>query len=424
MSDPRPDPRPVPERLPIGGVPAGLTAQPLTRADGEVARTRHGNVKMTGTVLVAEQPDLAHTDPGSAPVGVTDAEWRWALRASRRSWSTITARLGDRAWPVAVTLARTGVITLPCRVTDLRLGNPLRWNLTDRWTAHRTTEAETRTAQTSRWAARARAAADTVEEFDPDLAAALRAARGHEPLLPVLIYAAEDLAAGRSHDGPRAFSQTHFFDTKVRDDAPDILTAAGASDETLAALGLRRSPYLGLGGPILLPVGGAVVDLATVHGPVQFRADQPMPADLAPGVTVLAIIENLQAAEAICDNHPTVAVLWSAGQPSGHALRTATRLADQAASVVIATDADLGGVRIAARIYDALADTSTARIIDPGTQPHPDREPFGPVSTLGLQTYTGRSDVIGDFARAVAARNYPVEQEAAIRAALVTDIAE
>ena len=388
-----------------------------------MARTRRGNVKVTAAVLGAEHPHLTHTSPDVPPAGLSLTEWRWALAASRRSWSTVTARLGDRAWQVAVILVRTGVVTLHCTVTDLRLGPPLRWYLTDRWAIHRTAQAEARTEEVSGWADSAAQAAERIRELDPGLAATLAAARGHEPLLPVLIHAADDLATGRSHDGPRAFSQTHFEGTKSRDDVADVLTAGGASPETLAALGLRRSPYLGLGGAITLAVGNSNLDLRLLHGPVQFRADQPLRAALAASARVLAIIENLQAAETICDQHPGVAVVWSAGQPSDHTLRIAAALAPQATTVIIATDADLGGVRIAGRIADSMPSSTSFRILDSGNQPHKAREPFGPTSRTGLQTYTGRSDAVGDFARAVAARNYPVEQEAAIRSALLQSVA-
>jgi hypothetical protein len=91
--------------------------------------------------------------------------------------------------------------------------------------------------------------------------------------------------------------------------------------------------------------------------------------------------------------------------------------------VIIATDADLGGVRIAARIADSMPSSTSLRILDPGNQPHKAREPFGPTSRAGLQTYTDRSDAVGDFAREVAARDYPVEQEAAIRSAFLANVA-
>lgn len=83
------------------------------------------------------------------------------------------------------------------------------------------------------------------------------------------VEAHKDELAGTTHDGPRAFSQTHFGDTKVRDAAPAILAAAGAAPATLAALGLTRSPYLGLGGAIaVVTSNGLPLDLRTLAGPV------------------------------------------------------------------------------------------------------------------------------------------------------------
>jgi hypothetical protein len=273
------------------------------------------------------------------------------------------------------------------------------------------------------WETRAAAAAALVADLDERLAAALASGRGHEPLLPVLVHAAEDLAAGRVHDGPRAFSQTHFEHTKARDDAPDILAAAGASPQTIAALGLRRSPYLGLGGPLRLTVAEQPWSLRGVHGPIQIRADQPLTVALEGSrPPLLALIENLQAAESVCDHHPGVAVLWSAGQPSTRTLAIITALSAQAERVLIATDADLGGVRIAGRLLTALPDPARAVILDVGTCPHEPRAPFGEASVTGLEAYTNREDSIGAFARAIAERGYPVEQEAAIRSALLAHL--
>lgn len=413
-----------PERLPLTGMPDGLTARPLRNPDGTVRRDRRGFIKATQVVLTAADDTPRHTDPQQPPTGVEAGEWRWALGATRRSWSRVADRFGSRAWPLAVCLARAGVIVVDCAAEDLRLGPPLRWRLTDTGLAARRTRSTAHAVHITGWEKRADAAGALVADLDSGLADALSAARGHETRLPVLVYAAEDLAAGISHDGPRAFSQAHFRDTKARDDAPEILASAGASPETIAALGLRRSPYLGLGGPVQLRTAEQAWDLRGVHGPVQLRADQPLTATIVDGYrpVILALIENLQAAETVCDRHPGVAVLWSAGQPSGHTLKQAAALAAQAGEVIIATDADLGGVRIAARIADAAPPSVPLRILDAGAEPHETREPFGVTSRRGLQAYTTRPDSVGDFARAVATRDYPVEQEAAIRTALLRAI--
>ena len=96
---------------------------------------------------------------------------------------------------------------------------------------------------------RAAAAAATVDERCPELGAALRVTAIGRATTPVLVFAAEDLAEGVKHAGPRAFSQAHFEHTKVRDDAAQILLDAGVPDDVPVELGLRRSARLGLAGP-------------------------------------------------------------------------------------------------------------------------------------------------------------------------------
>jgi hypothetical protein len=413
-----------PERLPLAGVPDGLIARPQRHPDGTVRRDRRGFIKASHVILAPPEEPPPHTDPENPPPGVTATEWRWVLGATRRAWSRIRAKFGQRAEPLAHILARAGTVVLDCEAADLHLGPPLRWRLTAAGLAARDARDTARAAHVIGWETRAAAAAALIADLDEGLAAALTTGRGHQTRLPVLVHAAEDLAAGRVHDGPRAFSQTHFEHTKARDDAPDILTAAGASPETIAALGLRRSPYLGLGGPIRLDLAGQTWDLRGVHGPIQVRADQPLTATLLGGnrPLTLAMIENLQAAETICDQHPAVAVLWTAGQPSDHTLQIAVTLAVEAAEVLIATDADLGGVRIAARIADAVPDATPIRILDAGAHAHDPRDPFGATSRAGLETFAARLDAVGDFARTVAARDYPVEQEAAIRSVLLRSL--
>lgn len=410
-----------PERLPLAGVPDGLVARPPRNSDGTVSRYRRGFIKATKVVLAPAEDPPPHSDLQMPPPGVTAGEWGWVLGAARRGWPGVVTKFGERAWPLALTLIHAGIVVLDCEAEDLRLGEPQRWRLTEIGLAARDARDSARAAYITGWEARAAAASLLVAALDPGLAAALTTGRGHQSRLPVLVHAAEDLAAGRVHDGPRAFSQAHFGHTKARDDAPDILAAAGASPEAIAALGLRRSPYLGLGGPIRLLVDGQTWDVRALHGPVQFRADQPLDASIAGdgGPITLAVIENLQAAETICDQHPGVAVLWLAGQPSEHTLQIAATLTAQASEIIIATDADLGGVRIAARVVDAVPTSVPHRILDSGREAHERRDPFGATSRTGLQTFTARLDAIGDFARTVAARGYPVEQEAAIRTALL-----
>jgi hypothetical protein len=131
----------------------------------------------------------------------------------------------------------------------------------------------------------------------------------------------------------------------------------------------------------------------------------------------MLVIENLQAAETACDTYPDLAVAWTAGQPADPALRLIIHLADQVEHVLIITDADLGGVRIAQRILAALNHPESAHVIDVGAQPHTKRAPFGPDSMASLQA-AARDNRVGVLATACLTRGYPVEQEAATRAAV------
>lgn len=137
----------------------------------------------------------------------------------------------------------------------------------------------------------------------------------------------------------------------------------------------------------------------------------------------LAVVENLQAAETVCDSFGlTVAVVWCAGQPADRPLDLIAELAARAERVLIAPDADWGGVRIAARIAGALPRGIDWEILDAGTGPHDQREPFGTASREGLATagQTAPDERVRAFAAAVLARGYPVEQEASVRAVLAS----
>ncbi len=218
------------------------------------------------------------------------------------------------------------------------------------------------------------------------------------------------------HDGPRAFSQAHFADTKERENAAEILRAAGASDDTITALGIARSGYIGVGGPVDLPG----CQISKLHGPVLLRANDPALAHATAQAENLALllVENLQAAQSACDRYPGLVVVHTSGQPDDEALPFISRIATSAAQVIIIPDADLGGARIAQRILTALPDIGHAVLIDIGTQPHPSREPFGPVSMNGLQALAATANPVALFAAACLSRGYPVEQEAATLAAI------
>lgn len=408
--------------LPLPGVPDGLVAYVQPRADGSLPRDRRGRLKATRVTLVrdADPNSEPPAEPGDPITGVADLDLAWVTRQDSRRWPSISGRFGEAATEVAWLLAAGGVVALSCSVTDqATLGSVLRWDLTPAWRQHRAARSEQHADSVGTWAERARAAADRIEPTDPGLATALRTARGSSPLLPVLVYAAEDLVEGNSHDGPRAFSQVHFGDTKERDDVAKVLTDAGASPETLLALGLARSPYVGLGGPIILDTPAGPWHLSAVTGPTHFRltADQPLTSRVRNGA-VLALIENKQAAEAMCDAFPDLAVAYVAGQPSDAALDLIRGLADGSSRVLIATDADLGGVRIAQRLLAAVTPHPRVEVLDVGTADHVPGATFGDLSVHGLTVLAAQDNPIGTFANACLARGYQVEQEAPIRAAL------
>lgn len=410
--------------VPLAGVPDGLVALARTRNDGTLPRDRRGRAAVRRALLAAE--------PGTQPLrlehvlpDVADPDRTWATSVPSRRWDTVRSRLGDRAWDTAVALARAGVLTVHVEVDGVRVGTPRRVELTPPWADAARQAREGRTAAAASLRDDARALAGQVRPLDPGLADALDAARGHEPAsAPVLVAAARDLLEGVSHDGPRAFSQAHFTDTKAREDAPAILAAAGAAPSTLTALGLVRSPYLGLGGAVVVSGrAGDDTNLRGYAGPVRFRVGPgPFSARLAAGggPVTLAVVENLQAAEAVCDAHLIgLAVAWCAGQPADRPLAVIAALAAQADRVLVAPDADWGGVRIAARVVEALPDGVAVEVLDAGTAPHRPHDPFGAPAVAGLARLAEHPHAqIRGLATAVSTRGYAVEQEANVRAVL------
>lgn len=395
--------------MPLRGVPDGLVALTIPRRANDelrVPRDRKQRLKPTRVDLAA-----AARSGGTA---LPAADRQWLLAAKRRAWPTVTSRFGARAWDTVCDLVRAGLAEIRCQVAGSALSDPVAVILTDHGLAEQGARRLARAESAEALKKRACAAADAIDELDPGLAEALRRARGTEARLPVLVFAAEDLLAGRVHDGPRAFSQAHFGHTKQRDDAPAVLRSAGATPQTLTALGLERSPYLGLGGAIQL--GG--IDLSRLRGPVLFRAnDTALRTVRAHAATrAVVVVENLQAAENVCDTQEHVAVAYSAGQPSDAALDVISALVATAECVLVVPDADLGGVRIAERILTALPSNGHVQLLDVGEQPHEPREAFAAPTLAALKACgAGRA---APLAKAVLARGYPVEQEAATRAAV------
>jgi Protein of unknown function C-terminus (DUF2399) len=416
-----PDGRPrIPWAEPSSGVRAVVE---LRRRGDELVDPvdRRGRLRSDRVLLVAATPPVRDAEG----LGLSDADWRFVVDADRREWSSVTSRFKGAAAQVAMALAEAGVVELlvPTGASRANVDRCIRWYLSPAWVDRSRVAADDRSQTHADATARAAHLAAQVRALDPGFAAALLDTAVTSPTFPVLTAAAADLVGGVSHDGPRAFSQTHFGHTKARDDAPKLLRAAGVSEDTLDALGLRRSPYVGIGGPVT----AAGWDAATWPGPVRLRVDphRPLPVVLHPGARALLLVENLQAAETVCDTHPDVGVVWFAGQPADTVLAVcaalATSAADTGALILVAPDADLGGVRIAARVLTVVPKHARVQLIDVGDMPHTAQKLF-PEATLDVLHGTTASgphaELLTRFADAVATRGYPVEQEAVIRAAL------
>jgi Protein of unknown function C-terminus (DUF2399) len=412
-------------RVPLLRVPGGTAAYAVPGSDGALRRDRKGRAVARKVHLAA---DGTHPQavPGQNPGLVTDADWRWITAVPSRHWATVAGQFADRAWATTVALVRAGVLTVDCAVDGLQLGAPAMVRLTSPWVALIEQRSNGRTVDLLNWRERARVLADAIAHIDSGLAAALSAARGHEKTLPVFVAAAEDLLGGIIHDGPRAFSQVHFGDTKAREDTPAILAAAGVSADAIAALGLTRSPYLGLGGAVTITgSSGVPIDLWQFAGPVRLRVDPDSELlrarlKLDDGTITLAIIENLQAAETVCDAYGHLAVAWCAGQPADRPLTLIAGLAKTAGRVLVAPDADWGGVRIADRLVSALPPGVDVQILDAGAAGHETRDSFSATTCEGLHVMelSASDQRVRAFAAAVRERGYPVEQEASVRAVL------
>ena len=210
-----------------------------------------------------------------------------------------------------------------------------------------------------------------------------------------------------------------FGTTKARDDVNRILTRAETEIEAQVELGILRAGRTGLSGPIDLRTETGQLHLHGIRGPTDLRLDQPA-LNLTSSSPTLVVIENRQAAEAVSDHYPDIALFWTAGLMSTEALSALAQLAHATETVIVCTDADLGGVRIAEQALGAAAD---ARIIDIGAWPHQPRPPWKPgsISETGLRA--ARGGLASELAQACLARGYPVEQELAAVDALNTILA-
>lgn len=407
--------------VPIVGLPDGVVAilveQMRRKDDGALVpvRTQRGRRRKVQRVDL-----VATTEDGTPEAAIAAAGETLVLGADSRRWDTVEGELGEDAWPVTLQLVRAGVVRLRCSVEDLRLEKPQRWELTEQWRQRRQDRADQRADLVHDWTVRAAAAAEEVEPLCVEFADALRD-RQFTATLPVLVAAAEDLVAGVVHDGPRAFSQTHFGDTKERDDVAQILTSADVPVEVLEQLGLRRSSRVGVAGPVIAEVDGRQVPLGPLDGPIALRADQP---DLSlqhdGGPHAVVIVENLQAAETLTDRFDDLIVIYTAGLPSGHALNLIGQLTGEANRVLIVPDADFGGVRIAEQLLGVAPD---AELVDIGQQPHPIVRPWPEDSESVRGLRTAVAGPAGSLAEACLERGYRVEQELATVRAVTSIVA-
>ena len=296
--------------VPLTGLPEGLVAFPVqeTRSDGIVVRTWRGREKLETVEIRARA--LRDEWTRLSTRSRSRSCWARSVDVGRRSKLTTAEILG----PTTVGLVLRGAVTVRCRVDSAsRLGAPISWTLTEAWDEERRRRAEVSTSAADAWQARAATAAEGVSALCPELAAALGRTRPGAATFPVLVHAAEDLAMGISHAGPRAFSQTHFGHTKAREDAASVLRAAGVPESIVVTLGLRRSDRIGVAGPIVALVDGKTVALALLDGPVLIRTDQRGLRLAFAAECPLVVVENLQAAEILADRFPAVALVYTAG---------------------------------------------------------------------------------------------------------------
>lgn len=399
-----------------GRLPEGLCAYAPLPANGRYPRDRQGRPKLRRVHLRA-------TDPVPEPIRPTgllaDSDWTW-ITSSPRNWDSIVSRLGNNATHIVQALARAGCLTIE---HDLRINSltqpPRRVHPHPHLSSTHAAARDRRRDEAESVQSQAASLAQALADEWPGVATALRSTTNPDRLTWAL-RAATDLANGHTHNSVRAFVQAHARHTKARDNVHHLLAELGFEQEAITALGLARNPYIGLGGPFQLNTSAGTIDLGGLPGPHDIRLPTGheirllLPA-MAPE---LLIIENRQAAETACNIRPDLPVIWCHGQPPTAVLDLITQAARHVDAVTICTDADLGGVRIAARIADHLAPDQNCTVVDIGAVDHVAGRPFNTHSRTHLTTLAKRNDPIGQFARACLARGYAIEQEAAARAAL------
>ncbi|MGI8311729.1 DUF2399 domain-containing protein [Saccharopolyspora hattusasensis] len=382
--------------------------------DGIMPTDRHGVPK-------ARRVHLRSPDPAEPrrPEGLTDAEWRWAISTTRR-WTTVSKKFGNRALAVARALAASGCVSLECGLTDGRIVTPPR-----RWLPHPALADE----ESQRRDGRRQGQRDLAEQAErlrtrlsshwPGAAHSLHTDQ-HDPRLPWLVAAATDLCDGTTYDSLRAFVQHHAGHTKARDDVHKLLLDSGWEPDAVTELGINRSPYIGLGGPINAEHNGRTLDWSGWPGPHDIRlpSDGSIAVRTHDKATTLLVVENRQAAETACDRWPQTPLIWCHGQPADAAVDVISQAASTVDRVIICADADLGGARITARVHDVIPSGTERIVVDAGTVAHPRGAMFGEHAQNELIRIAERDDAVGAFAASCLQRGYAIEQEAPIRAAL------
>lgn len=404
------------EPVALANLPDGLRAMAVvaTVPDGEGGRRerrhRSGRRRLDRAVLVAGEHEASALDASL----IAPADRAWLLDAGQRRWSSFEKRFGATAWAVACHLARAGHAEIDGDIDERQRFEPRFVRPVGDWATEFADQRERSAAERAALLGRASAAADAVEPVSKSLATALRRPGINRESLAVLCPAAEDLAAGRRHDSPRAFSQVHFGDTKRRDDVDAALARAGVSVRHRELLGVRRAARIGVAGPVTaITDEGLDLALGALPGVTQLSVADGRPRlRCAPGSTAV-VVENLQAAESATARFPDVAVLWVAGLPGDDELAAlASALAD-AGRVLVIPDADAGGVAIAQRVCSVRAG---AEVIDVGEQLHTPGQRLSEKSLRQLAAV--RDGPASALAAACLRRGYRVEQEATTAAAI------
>lgn len=400
----------------------------------------YSQVDLTATTL----PE--HLAPDAIPALARSGDRAFVFNAAHREWRAVQQRYGGHAWATAITLARAGAVVLRCNVTasEMALGSPIRWYRTDATTRAAAQHAKRQTTTRDQLRTGIQDALDALhphlnrasspiptmkgltEIAVQSLRSALQAELDRPAPAPkrsrILIAVARDLCEGTIHPNARAFSQAHTGNTKTWDDARPILQHCGVTPAVATAIGLQRDSRIGAGGAIDLQTVGQSLPLTRLRGPVLLRAEQ---TDLRLALTGarLVIVENLQAAETLCDalngnvTSSDVGIAYCGGMPSAAVLdRIPCGLATTAERIVIAPDADLGGIRIATAIYQTLSPAGQTRsvICDVGAAAHAPQRPWAPDSPVWETLKSAQAGPAGALAQSCLDRGYPVEQETAI----------